>query len=490
MPNNKTNTTLMTEDIVRLPLVSPNNIRNLDSSQANKDKRFINCFAEKIRNPLSSSANVQYYVTKRPGFATHTTPEATSVASAICVWSVNDTDAVITAFGATNSTLYTGTTELGTVTGVSTFINQTLVAGTANIVTTTTSNKAYYSTGGTFTEITDGDFPSNAGRTITGPFVFVDGYAFIMDTSGRIYNSDLNSIANWTADSYIAANIYPDTGVGLARYKNMIVAFGKETVEFFYNAGNTPGSPLSRYESGFVHFGCVSQYGFAQIEDTIGWVSASDKSGLGVFLLDGVQPKKVSNPYIESQLATSTTAGIFVTAGKIVGKTFLIVTSSVGTFVYVVEDDMWHEWSSTTVLWHHMSGTTAGARKLYSVSRTSTSGKVFVINPASLTYQDNAAAYTMTLQTAKFDGDTVNYKFQNKLSVIGDKTASANAVSVSWSDDDYQTWSTARTIDLANNDPYLMNGGKFRRRAYKLTNAVNNPVRLEAIELQLKQGIH
>ena len=498
------------EDDIRLSLVSSHTSRNLDGSGTStvkssivglgavgsfivgattyiKDKKFINCFADKIVDPLTREDT--YYVTKRPGFAVLNTPEVGSVATAVKVWSVN-ADKVISAFGSTNSNLYDGVTLLGAVTGQVVSIDETLIGTTAYLVVPTTSNKAYYSTGTTFTEITDTAFPSNASRTITGNFVFIDGYAFIMDTGGRIYNSDLNSITAWTEDSYISANMYPDTGIGLARYKNMIVAFSKETVEFFYNSGETPGSPLSRYESGFVHFGCLNQYSYTQIEDTVAWISSSDRSGLSVYLLEGVQPKKISTAYIDSQLAQATTASTFMTAARLVGKTFIVITSSAGTFVYCVEDNMWHEWLSQVPLWHHMSGTTSGSRVIYSVSRSDTGGKVFSIDPATLVYTDNGVEFLMLLQTTKFDNNTIKFKFLNKLSLVGDTASATNSMSISWSDNDYVTFSTPRTIDLNSNNPYLMNCGKFRRRAFRFNNVTANPVRLEAIELQIKQGIH
>jgi Phage stabilisation protein len=503
---------LQTEDIIRIPLVSPYNTRNLDlsnnSSTGNglvgvgvvgvmvvgatgtsvKDKKFINCFAEMVLDRMTQVP--KYYVTKRPGWASYVVPAAGQLGTAIKVWAVN-VDKVISAFGSTNSTVYDGVTSLGAITGKVIAFEETAISGTPYMVMSSTDNTAWYTTGGAPTQITDVDFPGNAGRTITGGFVFVDGFAFIMDTGGRIYNSDLNSIVNWTAGSFQTANMYPDNGVGLARYKNMIVAFGKETVEFFYNSGQNPvGSPLDRYEQGFVHFGCLNQYAYTQLEDTVAWVSASDRSGLAVYMLDGLQPKRISTPYIDTQLAFMGTDSIFVSSAKLVGKTFVTVAGTATTFVYVVEDDMWHEWTGPATLWHHITGTSAGTRLLFSISRSDTGGKIFTIDPSNLTYQDNALPYTMTCQTTKFDGETMNFKFLYKLSMIADTTPTVNALTIVWSDDDYQTWSAGRTIDLNSNNPYIMNCGRFRRRAFKFVNSVNNPVRLEAMELQVKTGIH
>jgi len=504
---------IQTEDVIRLGLISPQNNRNLDTSNTVsnktsivgmgvvnkfivgattnklKDKHFINCYAEKIQG--SSGSTSSYYLTKRAGWGTLIGTSQKDIGTALHVWAGN-ADSVVYALGATNSTVYDVVGAYGSLTGYATFISETIISGTPYIVIPTNGSRGYYSTGGAFTEITDTDWPGTGGvgLTLTGPFVFVDGFMFAMTTNGRIYNSDLNSLSAWTAASYIEANTYPDTGIGLAKYMNMLVAFGKETVEFFYNAGNTPGSPLSKYESGFVHFGCISQYGFTQIEDTVAWVSGSDKSGLSVYMLDGIQPKKISTAFIDSVLGQATTTSFYVASMKLAGKTLVVITSSMGTYVYSVEDDMWHEWSSTTPVWHHISGTTQGARSVYGLSRTDTRGNVYSIIPGSYVYNDGGYTYPMIVQTAKFDGETIENKFLNKLSVVGDKSSSTNTLSICYTDDDYQTISNPRTVDLNSTEPYLMNNGKFKRRAWRLSNTSSIATRLEALELQLKKGIH
>jgi hypothetical protein len=58
-----------------------------------------------------------------------------------------------------------------------------------------------------------------------------------------------------------------------------------------------------------------------------------------------------------------------------------------------------------------------------------------------------------------------------------------------WSDDDYQSWSTTRTLDLTTR-PYSRSGGVFRRRAYRFKHEVNAPFRAEAMEIDFSLGVH
>ena len=513
MPVNATES----KDVIRVPLVGTMYSRTLSSASGSssssgivgvgvvgimivgylvasgKDQRFVNAIPEKITNSLTKQET--FYVSKRPGFALLNTPATGNTGTAIHVWSGQGSgDKVISAFGATNSTIYDSTTSLGTTTGVVNFISDVLVGTTANLLMTTRSNSAYfYPTGGALTSISDVDFPGNvAGETITGNFANLNGYAYIMTISGRIYNSDLNSLSAWTASSYLSAQMSPDAGLGVIRYKDQIMAFGKESIEFFQDVGNPTGSPLKSTSQGYINIGCISQYTYSTFDDTVVWLGSSAESGIGLYMLNGFQPVKKSTPWVDAILATTNSANLYLNCIKLVGKSFVVITSTSDnrTYIYSIEDDMWHEWSSTSILWQHMSGIATGTKYIYAVTEQTTSGKVFIINPSSMVFQDDSINFTVTIQTNKLDGGTSRRKFLSKLRLVGDIQSSATSVGVAWTDDDYVTNSTPRNVDLANADAYLSACGSFKRRAFILTYSGANALRLEAIELELGQGIH
>jgi hypothetical protein len=463
------------------------------SLSTTKDQHYINAIPLKIDNPLTGKSS--FYVAKRPGFAVNSTPSAGNIGTAIRVWAGNGASEVISAFGSTNSTIYKNTTSLGALTGAAIDISETLVGTTPNLTITTDGNKGYFfPSGGAMTNIVDVDFPGNiAGQTITGGFVHLDGYAFIMTTSGRIYNSDLSSLASWTANNFISTNMKPDSGVGLGRYKNYIIGFGSETIELFYDAGNASGSPLQRADQGIINIGCINQYCIKEIDDTLAWIGTSAQSRLGVYIFDGLQPKKISNSTIEQILSALSTTSIFLSAEIVYGQTLLFVTSlsEARTYVYCLETDSWSEWiSNSNILWHHMAGIGSGARSVYAISRSAIGGKVYIISPTAYSYQDDSNSYLCSIQTTRFDGGNSRNKFLDRLRIIGDQYTATNNISVSWSDDDYQTFSTARTIDLSVNDPVLTRCGSFKRRAFLIQQTNSSSLRLEAIELDLRQGTH
>lgn len=456
------------------------------------DQRFINIILDKIVTPINE--NVKFYCYKRPGLAVHNTPAAGSVGNAIKIWTGKGSGGdVISAFGDTNSTIYNGTSSIGSVTGKVREITETFVGTTPTLVFPIDNSRLYYyPDGGALTQVTDIDYPGEAGLTTTGTVVHLNGYAFIMTTDGRIWNSDLGSISAWSATSFVSSNMYPDKGVGLARYKDLIVAFGRETVEFFRDVGNATGSPLHRVPEGFIKVGAYSETAIAQLEDTVVWVSSSDLGGLSVYMLDGYKPTRISDNAIDNKIALSSGNVIHVTGAKLGGKTLFFISFAAVTFVYSVEDQTWHEWApgGGSILWHKFAGHSSATPVNYSVSRTSTSGKVYKINPIAPVYTDDGAAFTSVLQTSKLDLGVENRKFLSRLTLVGDNDIQTHPVNISWSDDDYNTFSTPRTVDLVNNRKYLSNCGSFRRRAFQITDSTSRPFRWEALELDFKLGKH
>lgn len=458
-------------------------------SVGTKDVRIINCVPTKVENPYSGG-EVKISLNKRPGFILHSTP-GTEAGNALRVWLGSGTGTnVISAFGNTNSTIYNGTTSLGTITGMSRDITETFISAVPNLVIPSSDNSAwYYPEAGALTQIVDADYPGNAGFTTTGTFVHLDGYSFIMTTNGRIWNCDNSSIVNWGSQSFISSLLSPDTGVGLATYKNKIVAFGKESIEFFENVGNPVGTPLQRIPELFIKLGSPKQELISNMEDTIMFISSSSTGSYGVYKLENYQPKKVSYPDLDSLLAQIGINNFTASTIRLWGKSLYILYSTYRTYVYSLDDNLWFEWQSTFPLWYKIAGDTT--ENIYSLSSSvdsSVVGKVFRVNQSQPTYQDNSSNFQMTIQTSKIDFGNTKRKKLSKLHIIGSVSASAQTMDISYTDDDYLNYSTIRSIDLTKEHQFLNNLGTFRRRSFLLTNSSSEAVRLGSLELDYIQG--
>ena len=460
-----------------------------------KDQRFVNCFTERVVNGYTGKTTL--YLVKRPGFASSITPQAGSMGNALLVWTGNG-QKVMSAFGATNSSIYDSTTQLVTnaadttaITGLAKAIVETELSGTATLYIPSSDSTAwFYQNAGTVTKIVDADFPGNAGFVLAGSGAPMDGYMFQMTTDGKIWNSDLNSISAWTATSFVTANSYPDKGIGCVRKGDKIMAFGTETCQFYYNAGLATGSPLARVEPMTIKIGCVNADAICQVGDTVYWAGSPPEGGISIHSY-GSGYARVSTPEIDSIVLLAGASNITLASGSWYGRHFIVVSAGANTFAYCVEEKEWFEMSSTVNLWYKSSGVSAGSPQVnYWISNTSTSGKVFVINPASLQYQDNGIAFTATIQTSLI-GEGNKRTFWDELEVIGDQQDSSSPLTVSVNDNDYDASSTKTigTVDLADARPRLVRCGAAYRRSWILTHSANTPMRIEAIAGHIQVGI-
>lgn len=526
-----------------------------------KDQRFINCIPTKLNNNLTG--NSTYYLIKRPGWQTSTTPSASNPGKYLSYWGSRVAGAqVMSAFKNTNSEIFMGTTSLGSITGEAIFMGEITRGTTAAFLIQSSDNTLWYTAEGIITsfvgtthttttidgiadtsnlyvgqlltgtgiqpntritvvgsgtitvsiattsstvgaaivatalaKVTDVDYPGNQtpARTVRPGFVFVNGFIYVMDSNAVIYNSDLNSVTGWTANGSINSNSYPDMGVTIVRYRNVIAAFNTTSTEFFSDAGNPTGTPLINNQSATLKIGCSSPSAVTSTEDNLVWVSSSEKGGSSVYIMDNNTPRKISTTIIDQQIALVGSDSARIQAMKLQGRTliFLILTST--TYVYCIEDQMWHEWNSVFNFWDYMIVATSGSNNIYGMSLDTTTqalGKIWLMDVETVIYTDNDSNYTMLVQTSKVDQGNSFRKRMPRLTVVGDRQVIPSVIDISWSDDDYQTFSTPRSVDMSASRAYLNNcGSVYRRRAFRLTNTAPTSMRLEGLEMDTIQGV-
>lgn len=477
---------------------------NRQSTTTTVDQLFINCFPVQVKNPITGQLT-QVYISKRPGFEKIGTFRASSspeyggmvwtgrtLSTNKLIFSVATTGNVV-AFYDNNGAQVGG--DIATSNHCN-FMNETKIGGTSNLTAMITDSGTgnieywFYPEGGAWTQIVDADFPANLAN---GPHVHMDGYMFVMTQSGRIYNSDLNSLSSWTSTSFIEAQSMPDAGAGLGRYKDCVVAFGRNSIEFFKNVGNALGSPLQRVPELMIKTGALeSTFSVSippqiiQVGDTIYWVGVDEDSQTkGIYRLKDFKPEKISTPAIDLKL---TTGDGFAGVGTLLGQTHVFM---VGGKVYNIENDFWWTFSSADatvtlkkVLGNSFSASVGTGSDLETFKPGTSEGLNY--------FQDNTIDLTMTVQTRSLDQNSMKRKFCSAVTVIGERrpTGASCIVNVSYSDDDFANFSTARPIDLTGANVRLCALGAYRRRAWKLTNAVDTPCRMEAIEIEYSEGLN
>jgi hypothetical protein len=118
----------------------------------------------------------------------------------------------------------------------------------------------------------------------------------------------------------------------------------------------------------------------------------------------------------------------------------------------------------------------------YAVSNVSTSGKVYLMNHASLVFTDDTVAYTARVQLPPQDFGTKKTKFYHDVELVCDQETSASTITLAYTDDDYTTYTTHGSSDLSNSRVRFTRLGSSRKRGWVWTHAANTPMRLEAME--------
>ncbi|CAM5998760.1 unnamed protein product [Sphagnum balticum] len=218
-----------------------------------------------------------------------------------------------------------------------------LVFGAGNL---TGGTPTYYITPSSgILQITDSNFPAN---TVPG-IVFLDGTTYVMDPSGGIWGSaNLNDPTVWSALNVIYANSEPDFAVFLAKQLVYVIALKAFTVQFFYDAGNTTGSPLAPVPGALLNIGCLSAGSVQVIDDLMFWVSSSKTATPRVVMMRNLQPTIISTPAVERTIA-----------GDIQGATYYSWTFRYGghrlygftsyaaniTWVFDIDEQLWYQWT-------------------------------------------------------------------------------------------------------------------------------------------------
>lgn len=328
----------------------------------------------------------------------------------------------------------------------------------------------------------------------TSDLVYMDGYWFTMKTDGSIWNCSVDDPTTWSITSFIFSQMYNGFGIALARQNNVLLAFSDRHIQMFYDAANPVGSPLANIEQAVQQIGCISANTIAQQENTIFWVSDSGTGGFTLWKLDGTTNlKSVGVPQINRQLFTALATGGFPnsiqgTLVRTAGHLFyvlLIKTTGTGSntcYVYDVDLDVWFEWTPPVITGTTQVNQTNNVNFLWAQGESN--GKLYGIAPVY--FQDDSSNFTMTAQTSPLDFGNMYREFYNRVEVIGDKQTSSAPVNISYSDDDYQTFSTPRTFDMANSRAYGFSWGNSRRRVWRFDYSGNNTMRVEGFEFELE----
>lgn len=476
--------------VVRIPLVGQvtQRVDGVTFPLNGYDQVFQNAHFVMYQNQVTGKSTI--YCAPQESFSATAAPAAGSNnGTAIKVWTGN-ANKIVTAFGATNSTIYMDSTSLGAITGIAGYISEMTISGVANLAIVSESNRGYFydAVGATLTEITDTDFPSKQtpARTITGSFVHFDGFTGIMCTDGTFWHSDVNSITGWTSTAYLTAGDQPDPGIGALRYGSYIILFGTQSIEFWRNEGNAAGAVLSREVGSTVNVGCANKYGLTRFLDTVAWIGT--RNGYGVYIMEGKTPKRISTDAIERTLQrAATTARLNVISSWSRPRLQLIYTGvDVQSHIYDPDTGIWSAMKSQSIRQTDTTPTGSSADACFTVGATA-DGFYHKNN------EQGALSGGCVIQTAAMDFGTTTWKTMKRLTVIGDRQVPTNTdITVQFLDNDYVTPTTGRVITMSSTKvaPSLYRCGSFKKRSIVLSyqSTGGSLPRMEAVEIDYEVG--
>lgn len=497
---------------VTLPLAASYNERGIDgyatTVTSGRDQRKINSMYEPVKNAMTGKGTL--YLTKRPGIVDASVTLNNSASSTPYLITApplgtSGSDWVISYSGNTTSVSNTTTTTAiqNVLNTYPAFVGRTAVSTVDTIVlqirlaTGTFAQRVYYSTAiGTWTEIVDADFTALVHR---GQMIFMDGFAFIMDSSNRVWNSDPNSLSGWTATSFLTKQITQDNPAGLARLGNQILAFGDNSVEVLYNAGNATASPLTTIPSLAAPIGLSALSGNQgtsinrHYTCTLGkklYFIGRDSGGSpssNLWMYDGSTFSKVSSPFIDKILQEGIAKNIGVIGVN--GKSAIAIcltgptTTTQIWLMYFPEWNDWFEWTSSYVQpicsiamnpqfspYSNFIG--IGNVTAQTLSRISTAS----------TWIDGTGSPYVIPWTHQFvlPSDGNERQTMPYLGLKGDTATSAQSILVEKSDDDYVSFQTLGNIDMTTATKKLHRCGSWQgHRAIRLSHTGNTEVRLE-----------
>ena len=367
----------------------------------------------------------------------------------------------------------------------------------------------------------------------------LDGYLFFMDEDGIIYNSEVDAPQTLPATGFLEAERENDKGVYLGKHNEHIVAFSTRTIEFFYDAGNSTGSPLNRRTDIMYNTGCADGLGVWENGDVTYFVGSNTTGQVAIYKLEDFQITPISSDSMNSYLTQGLTQEglrIVLNGWSAMGHDTIIMTIYVltGTAPGAITPKISFSYDAVTGLWGFCNTAVnghlffplmaftkrTGGQNAIESARTGEgimyNGDIFSVNDklipvdtllggdgvyADGVYEDDIYAgaasdvgtnIDLVARSGMVDGGIRGFKFQNFEYVLMDKTVNSQTLSIYHldenDDEDSGAFELASEIDTSMVKKESYQGGRFERRNYQLEYSGNEQIFLEKFGADLEAG--
>lgn len=228
-----------------------------------------------------------------------------------------------------------------------------------------------------------GTITVTGGRSTVPGIAYIDGYFVVMDTSGVIYTSREDDCVQWDPLDFTIAQAETGSGAAIAKSLQFVVAFKEWSTEFFFDAANDTGSPLSPVPNLFTLTGCASGFSVADVAGKLLWIGQTKKqTGRGVYMMftNGEQ-QKVSTPDVDRIINADALTTVNAYGITLDGHPCYVLTlgASALTLVYDLSTQAWTQWTSLTL---------GSSKSITSITRSGTTCTVTFAVPHTLSDGD------------------------------------------------------------------------------------------------------
>lgn len=319
--------------------------------------------------------------------------------------------------------------------------------------------------------------------------VNLDETCYVMNPDGIIFGSSIGNPFEWPSRNYIGADYLSDGGVALARYGLYVMALGVDSLQLFYNSGAPSATLLRPVKNANTKVGCAFPYTVVEFETTVAWVGRTENNRRSVFLMNGMQPMRISNEYIDKIINQPWVSGIELaraTSAKIAGHTFYVL--SIPGLIYSLAFDVDNK---TWQLWRYANSAIGGAWQfnfyatdgIEDYTMDDLNRVVYAWNPQY--FLDGTSPINSIIRTRNIDNGTQGIKDVGALTLIGDRVSS---ITVDFSDDDFQSWGPTTVFNMNQERPRETRFGRYFKRAWRLTHGLNSDFRIQKMIPEIRFG--
>lgn len=387
-----------------------------------------------------------------------------------------------------------GTTVAGP-SGINSFVIIPTVGGTPAKLVFGDGTTAYWTDGATITQLLNANnFPTGTNSFFRG-WGYLDAYLYLFRPTREILGTtNLDDPVFWNLLSSIQARVEPDYGVSISKHLNYILALKQWTVDFFYDAGNPSGSPLSALQGASLPYGLLHAGTLQDIDGAQFWVCTNRSSGPQVIMLYKMQPTIISTPDVERLLRLASSDSWFSQVFSLGGHRFYVISAqnTAFTLVYDLEEKLWYQWTDAA----GSRWTPTYATYLPSTNPTipwtyvaqDLAGNLYFLGEAYTYTNDAGTVVPVDIYTPVYDAGTKRGKNLGAMLFDCDKVGGRLKVRYNDYDYDVDKWSNFRDVDLFVDVPKLTDCGSFTARAWNFRYEGNTSLRLKTVDLQIDVG--